>query len=123
MLGWEQAPPGGRLHAYDGHAAHPVCGDKEARRLPDDGFPRVTYSGPMPPPPEAICPTCQTWERDHDPMFLKGREYERREIAKLLGREANRIFQKQDKDYPSNVLDVVSLNLTMGETEELTRKR
>jgi len=123
MLGWEQIHAGKPLHAYDGHAVFPVCGDKDAKRSADDRFPRTTYIGPMPPPPDLICPTCQTWERNHDPMFIKGREHERSEIARLLSREANRIFNTQERDYPSNVLDVVSMNLTMGETEELTRKR
>jgi hypothetical protein len=123
MLGWEQIYAGKLLHAYDGHAVFPVCGDKESNRSADDKFPRTTYCGPMPPPPELICKTCQTWERDHDPMFIEGRAFERQHIAHLLGREANRIFQKQAQDYPSNVLDIVSMNLTMGEAEELSRKR
>jgi len=111
MLGWEQVHAGKPLHAYEGHNLLPVCGDKESKRSANDAFPRTTYVGPMPPPPELICPTCQTWER------------ERREIAGMLGREANRIYNKQDPDYPSNVLDIVSMNLTMGETEELSKKR
>lgn len=104
MLGWEQIHAGKLLHAYDGHAYLPVCGDKDSRRAADDPRPRTTYVGPMPPPPELICPTCQTWERDHDPMFIAGREYERREIVRHLGREANRIYNKQTQDYPSNTL-------------------
>jgi uncharacterized Zn finger protein (UPF0148 family) len=114
MLGWEQIYAGKLLHAYDGHAVFPVCGDRESKRSADDKFPRTTYVGPMPPPTELICPTCQTWERDHDPVFLAGREYERKLIREALSKEANRIFNKQEKDYPSNVLDAVSLNLLSG---------
>ena len=94
MLGWEQKYAGQKLHAYEGHALFPVCGDEGARRFPDDKFPRTTYSGPMPPPPELICETCRTWERDRDPMFIEGRRFERARIVAALGREANRIFQR-----------------------------
>ena len=39
---------------------------------------------------------------------------ERRKIAKELGAEANRIFNKQAQDFPSNVLDAVALHLRQG---------
>ena len=107
MLGWEQAAASTQLHAYDGHDALPACGLEAAKRSVNDQVPRTTYVGPMPPPPERICETCRTWERDHDP----------------LGAEANRIYNKQEPDYPSNTLDIVSLNLLAGETEELSRRR
>jgi hypothetical protein len=123
MLGWEQLYAGKPLHAYDGHSFLPVCGDMDAKRSVDDPMPRTTYCGPMPPPPEMICDACKTWERDHDPMFIAGREYECRRIRQLLSREANRIFKTQEKDYPSNVLDVVGENLMMGDTEQLSVKR
>jgi hypothetical protein len=77
MFGWEQPYAGKLLHAYDGHADLPLCGDAKAMRSVCDPVPRTTYCGPMPPPPEMICDTCKTWERDHDPMFIAGREYER----------------------------------------------
>ena len=123
MLGWEQAAASTQLHAYDGHDALPACGLEAAKRSVNDQVPRTTYVGPMPPPPERICETCRTWERDHDPMFLAGRRHERRELARALGAEANRIYNKQEPDYPSNTLDIVSLNLLAGETEELSRRR
>lgn len=123
MLGWEQVGAVTQLHAYDGHAALPVCGMPEAKRFFDDKMMRTTYVGPMPPPPEKICETCRTWERDHDPMFIAGRAHERHALARVLGAEANRIYNKQGQDYPSNVLDIVSLNLLSGETEELSRRR
>lgn len=41
-------------------------------------------------------------------------------ICKALGHEANRIFQRQEKDYPSNVLDIVAANLREGKDTELT---
>lgn len=123
MLGWEQLGQGEKLHAYQGHSALPVCGAAVPPRRADDKFPRTTYHGPMPPPPELICEICRTWERDHDPMFIAGRAHERRELSMALGKEANRIFSKQERDYPSNTLDIVSLNLLSGETEELSRRR
>ena len=52
MLGWEQLGEGQKLHAYDGHAARPVCGVEGVVRRADDKFPRTTYHGPMPPPKE-----------------------------------------------------------------------
>ena len=123
MLGWEQVGAVTQLHAYDGHAMLPVCGLEPARRYFDEKVPRTTYCGPMPPPPERICETCRTWERDHDPMFIAGRAHERHEVARALGKEANRIYNKQEKDFPGNTLDIVSLNLISGETEELSRRR
>ena len=112
ILGWEQVWT--MLHAYEGHERLPVCGDKDASRSANDKVPRTMYVGPMPPPEELICQTCKTWERDHHPMFLAGREYEQRLIREALSREANRIFNKQEKDFPSNVLDAVNLNLLSG---------
>ena len=41
-------------------------------------------------------------------------------IAKALGHEANRIWNTQEKDYPSNILDIVSNNLRAGKNTELT---
>jgi len=43
-------------------------------------------------------------------------------IAKALSKEANRIFNEQQMDYPSNVLDRVSYNLRCGMDENLTEK-
>jgi hypothetical protein len=123
MLGWEQVSAGTQLHAYDGHDPLPVCKLEAARRSYDDKQPRTLYRGEMPPRADMICKTCQTWERDHDPMFVAGREHERKVIARTLGQEANRIYNKQAQDYPSNTLDTVSLNLLSGETEELSRRR
>jgi hypothetical protein len=48
---------------------------------------------------------------------------DRRGIVESLRHEANRIWQKQEKDYPSNVLDVVAWNLSMGTNELLTVKK
>ena len=48
---------------------------------------------------------------------------DREGIARALMAEANRIFQTQAKDYPSNTLDTVALNLRCGETERLSEKR
>lgn len=123
MLDWEQISVGMQLHGYKDHGQLPVCGLEAARRRATDPFPRTTYHGPMPPPDDLICQTCKTYERDTDPMFIAGREYERQAISRLLGKEANRIYNKQAHDFPSNVLDAVSLNLMMGETEELSRRR
>jgi uncharacterized Zn finger protein (UPF0148 family) len=123
MLGWEQLYAGKQLHAYDGHNFLPVCGDKEAKRSSDDKLPRTTYVGPMPPPEDMICPVCKTWERDHDPMFIAGREYERVVICKALSHEANRIYNKQEKDFPSNTLDTLSLNLMRDGYDELSVRR
>ena len=123
MLDWEQISVGMQLHGYKDHGQLPVCGLEAARRRATDPFPRTTYHGPMPPPDDLICQTCKTYERDTDPMFIAGREYERQAISRLLGKEANRIYNKQAQDFPSNVLDAVSLNLMMGETEELSRRR
>jgi hypothetical protein len=47
---------------------------------------------------------------------------DREGIARALTREANRIFRKQEKDYPSNVLDKVAFNLRAGRSENLTEK-
>lgn len=47
---------------------------------------------------------------------------DREGICRALSREANRIFQTQAKDYPSNVLDIVALNLRAGRDDQLTRK-
>lgn len=41
-------------------------------------------------------------------------------IAKALSHEANRIFNRQERDYPSNILDIVSNNLREGKSTELT---
>lgn len=49
----------------------------------------------------------------------KIRGEERNRIIDLLMREANRIFNKQEKNYPSNVLDVVAANLRMQIDENL----
>lgn len=35
------------------------------------------------------------------------KRWERYRIAKILGQVANEIFRKQDKEYPSNVCDVI----------------
>ena len=43
-------------------------------------------------------------------------------IVKALGREANRIFNKQERDFPSNTLDIVVANLRAGKDDELTVK-
>jgi len=43
-------------------------------------------------------------------------------ICAALSREANRIFNTQAKDYPSNVLDVVGWNLRSGENDLLYRE-
>jgi|ERR1017187_869754 hypothetical protein len=48
---------------------------------------------------------------------------DREGICSALSREANRIFQQQEKEYPSNVLDIVSWNLMSGETEALTIRK
>ena len=40
---------------------------------------------------------------------------ERRKVAASLNQEANRIFNKQVQDYPSNVLDKVANHLRSGE--------
>jgi hypothetical protein len=45
---------------------------------------------------------------------------DREGIVRALQREANRIFQKQAQDFPSNVLDRVSLNLSAGRNDNLT---
>jgi hypothetical protein len=119
MLEWEQLWEGQKLHAYDGHGASPVCGAEVSRRA-DDAFPRTTYHGPMPPPPELICDSCKTYEREHDPMYLEGIRFERARIVAALRHEANRIYRQQEKDYPSNVLDVVALNLAKGGREQLS---
>ena len=44
-------------------------------------------------------------------------------IVSALNREANRIYNKQEKDYPSNTLDVVAYNIMTGENENLTVNR
>lgn len=44
---------------------------------------------------------------------------DREGIAAAISREANRIWQDQEKDYPSNTLDRVAWNLRMG-NEQLT---
>jgi hypothetical protein len=41
-------------------------------------------------------------------------------ICNALGQEANRIWGKQEKEYPSNILDIVGNNLREGKSEELT---
>jgi hypothetical protein len=41
-------------------------------------------------------------------------------IAQALTHEANRIFNHQQPDYPSNVLDVVAANIRAGKSENLT---
>lgn len=45
---------------------------------------------------------------------------DREAISMQLSREANRIFNRQARDYPSNVLDVVAHNIRRGATENLT---
>jgi hypothetical protein len=45
---------------------------------------------------------------------------DRESIAKALSREANRIFNKQARDFPSNVLDALALAIRAGATENLT---
>ena len=42
------------------------------------------------------------------------REDERRRVGREIGKEANRIYNNQEKDYPSNTMDAVSLCLTSG---------
>jgi hypothetical protein len=44
-------------------------------------------------------------------------------IVASLSREANRIFNKQNKDYPSNVLDAVAWNIRAGENDFLTERK
>jgi hypothetical protein len=44
-------------------------------------------------------------------------------ICTSLRAEANRIYQQQERDYPSNVLDVLAWNLGAGETEFLTVRK
>lgn len=46
----------------------------------------------------------------------------RAHIVRLLSREANRIYNNQEKEYPSNVLDTLANNLADGKTENLTVK-
>jgi hypothetical protein len=48
---------------------------------------------------------------------------DREGIAAALSREANRIYQEQAMDYPSNVLDVVAWNIRMGESEFLSVRK
>ena len=48
---------------------------------------------------------------------------DREAIAKSLEREANRIWNTQDRDYPSNVLDTVAWNIRMGASDLLTERR
>jgi hypothetical protein len=76
MISWEQIVGSGQLHAYEDHTILPVCRTGPPRQF-DDRFPRTIYVGPVPAPPETICQKCKTFERDHDPMFQAGREYER----------------------------------------------
>jgi hypothetical protein len=123
MLGWEQNGADQKLHAFQGHDMLPVCGNKDLKRSVDDVFPRTTYRGPMPPPPEMVCETCQMYERDNDPMFKLGRAMERGKIVQLLRREANRIFGSQESCYPSTVIDQIALNLSMHKDNEISRPR
>lgn len=44
---------------------------------------------------------------------------DREAICAALSRVANRIYQKQDKDYSSDVLDVFAWNIRNEETEHL----
>ena len=48
---------------------------------------------------------------------------ERRKIIKALRKEANRIYNDQKMNYPSNVLDSVSLSLTYGEYDNLSVRK
>lgn len=41
-------------------------------------------------------------------------------IAAAISREANRIYNKQGQDFPSNVLDVLAVNIRAGRCEDLT---
>lgn len=45
---------------------------------------------------------------------------DREAIGKALEKEANRIFNHQQPDYPSNVLDVIAANIRSGKSENLT---
>jgi len=48
---------------------------------------------------------------------------DREAICAALSREANRIYNKQAKDYPSNVLDVVAWNLRSGQDDFLSERK
>jgi hypothetical protein len=48
---------------------------------------------------------------------------DRQGICDALAREANRVFNRQEKDYPSNVLDAIAWNLKMGEDEFLSERK
>jgi len=48
---------------------------------------------------------------------------DRQGICEALSKEANRIYNKQEKDYPSNVLDVVCWNIRAGQTEYLSVRK
>jgi hypothetical protein len=43
-------------------------------------------------------------------------------IVRALRMEANRIFNKQERDFPSNTLDAVAANLTEGKSDNLSVK-
>ncbi len=55
-----------------------------------------------------------------DEMREKVRKDERYRLSRLLSTEANRIFNTQEREYPSNVLDVVVMNLNEGNEENIT---
>jgi hypothetical protein len=44
-------------------------------------------------------------------------------IIRALQKEANRIYNKQEMDYPSNVLDIVAWNLSADQTDFLSVKK
>ena len=120
VIGWEQLGAGKKLHAFQGQEPHPVCGDRTMVRMVSDAYPRTTYVGPMPPPPSMICSGCKKWEFENDPRVTDGRSHEKQLIIVAIGREANRVFQKAEKDYPSNILDRVARNLAAGRYDLLT---
>lgn len=45
---------------------------------------------------------------------------DRETIVESLRREANRIFNYQSMDFPSNILDIVAANLAQGKVNDLT---
>ncbi len=47
---------------------------------------------------------------------------DRRTIVEALRRESNRIFNKQERDYPSNTIDILANNIAMGVDDFLSEK-
>jgi hypothetical protein len=91
LLAWEQLYEGQLLHAYEGHNEFPVCGEEIAKRTFTDKFPRTTYTGPTPAPPNIVCAACKTYERDRDPMFLEGVRFATERLRLAPVAEARRI--------------------------------